>query len=95
MNFIAIFIFSLLALHYFSVFRSSLFVSLNYSHLPVPVIHWHLNGMTDKGLPSKPIWIFAFWLSSEFGSEGNSRMSQADMWIALLLNRINQCTIDI
>ncbi len=27
----------------------------NTGHLPLPIIHWHLSGMSDQGFPSKPI----------------------------------------
>lgn len=65
----------------------------NTGHLPMPVVHWHFNGLTDKGFPSKPIWMFAFWLSTGFGTEGNGRMANASLWISFLLNRMNQCAV--
>ena len=63
-------------------------------HLPMPIIHWHFNGVAYGVLPGQALWKFTFWVSTGFGTEGNSKMSQSDLWIAFLLNRVNQCSID-
>ena len=58
----------------------------------MPIIHWHFSGMAYNLYPSKPIWKLVEWLNSD---EGNGRMAGAGLYISFILNRINQCTINI
>jgi GUN4-like len=64
----------------------------NRGHLPMSIVHWHFSSMAYNLYPSKPIWKLVEWLNSD---EGNGRMASAYLYIIFLLNRMNQCAVDL
>ncbi len=71
--------------------ENQLVYSLNapQGHLPIPFIEWHYSGKLYKGIPSKIIWSFSWWLCTGFGTEGDGKMQGGDMWLAFILQKIN------
>jgi hypothetical protein len=77
--------------------KSEIEFSLNapQGSLPIIFIHWDYSAQMIGGfIPSKTAWDFARWLSSGLGTEGNSVLASGQFWLAYLLSRFRECSIN-